>query len=292
MNKVIYIVIFGIFVNLQGMEHTSESLLKEKDAKKGQEACYLNVLPVELRKMIIQFDVDLKRISTLDKLLVQLKSLAKVKHLGWAREVYNFLLSIKDATSYAKAHARIQKLSQRNELTFLFDSTDFTQLLIHELLKYRTTVELEKIAKALETKGAKKWLEGRPLQLELLKAVEREDINKVKGLLEAAVSVNVQDHNGFSPLFSAAESNNKDMAALLIAHGAYINIQSTASVGFTPLSIAAIRGHTEIVNMLLKKGANPHLKDDIFGQTALDVAKKAGYQEIVNLLSKAVAQKR
>ncbi|TFK92764.1 ankyrin [Polyporus arcularius HHB13444] len=54
--------------------------------------------------------------------------------------------------------------------------------------------------------------------------------------------------------------------------------------GYTPLHLAADRGHLEVVDILLKRGANRHIKDpDEF--TAKELAEIAGHTDIAALLS-------
>jgi ankyrin repeat protein len=53
--------------------------------------------------------------------------------------------------------------------------------------------------------------------------------------------------------------------------------------GRTPLMWASEKGHTGIVNVLLKKGVNIHEKDQQ-GWTSLMAASQGGHPEIVELL--------
>ena len=53
--------------------------------------------------------------------------------------------------------------------------------------------------------------------------------------------------------------------------------------GWTPLHRAALRGHKEIVELLLAKGAKVN-GPAMSGKTALDYASRAGHKETVDLL--------
>jgi ankyrin repeat protein len=51
----------------------------------------------------------------------------------------------------------------------------------------------------------------------------------------------------------------------------------------TPLHVASLKGHTDVVKMLLDRGAKANAKDR-WGLTALHVAARGGYQDIAELL--------
>lgn len=67
-----------------------------------------------------------------------------------------------------------------------------------------------------------------------------------------------------SPLTLAIKNNNKDVVSILIDHGAKINDQEESY-----LILALERGHTQMVNLLLKKGLNPNGVHQKTGQSAL-----------------------
>ncbi|CDO73499.1 hypothetical protein BN946_scf185013.g134 [Trametes cinnabarina] len=63
-----------------------------------------------------------------------------------------------------------------------------------------------------------------------------------------------------------------------------VDVNARDENGYTPLHLAADRGHAEIVRILLERGADKDMKDeDDF--TAKDLAEVAGHDEIVQLLS-------
>ncbi len=67
-----------------------------------------------------------------------------------------------------------------------------------------------------------------------------------------------------SPLltFSAAVGGDKDVAALLIRHKA--NVDKVDKDGKTTLMIAVVNGHLELVKVLLEKGADLTIKNEVF----------------------------
>ena len=54
--------------------------------------------------------------------------------------------------------------------------------------------------------------------------------------------------------------------------------------GFTPLTIASKEGHTEVVKLLLSKGAN--LQETYKGHTPLQLATLYGHKDIAELLTR------
>ena len=272
MKKIIAIITVYAFFSVYAMEQKS----------------YLDSLPPELRKLLMQFAIDLEKISTLDQLLLQLKNLSQVKQLGWAKTVHGSLQQIKNATSYGDALKVIKELSQNKELTFLFNSADFTHILILELKgKTKAPVQLENIAQDfLRTPGALKWLAKRPQELKLIEAAERGIVKEVDSLIKAGVNINAKSNEGDTALHKAVDNEHKEVVALLLDKGADINAKDRN--GTTALLSAAHEGNKDIVELLIAKGADVNIQNNL-GDTALINASKEGSKEVVKLLLNAGA---
>lgn len=95
-------------------------------------------------------------------------------------------------------------------------------------------------------------------------------------LLARNAEVNIASRNPIkvTPLHSAAAGNQFEICEALIAKGADVNARQEG--GFTPLHSAAQNGNLELVDLLLKHGADPHAKTDA-GKTARDFASEGGY---------------
>lgn len=106
----------------------------------------------------------------------------------------------------------------------------------------------------------------------------------VELLLEKGAWVNASDKDGDTALHWAVASDSEldrvAMVKLLLAKGADINAKGS---GWTPLLSASYKGHTEIVGLLLEKGADIKFQDRD-GFNVLHYAKEQGHKEIEQLL--------
>jgi ankyrin repeat protein len=84
-----------------------------------------------------------------------------------------------------------------------------------------------------------------------------------------------------TPLHLAVLHNHKDMVEYLLAQGA--NVNAKTSTGITPLHEAAQNGNKEITQLLLEHAANVNAVDNQ-GWTAMARAQKWGHPEIAALL--------
>ena len=67
-------------------------------------------------------------------------------------------------------------------------------------------------------------------------------------LLAAGADPNAPQAGGFTPIFSAATANRRDLAELLLAHGAHAHLRSDQNK--TPADFARERGHIELAHWL------------------------------------------
>ncbi len=91
---------------------------------------------------------------------------------------------------------------------------------------------------------------------------------------------------GATPLRMAAMKGHKDIVELLLAHGATVDAGGRS--GRTALHWAALKGHRDTVKLLLEYGADVDVLDEL-GRTALDWAMIRGQAEVVELLRRRAA---
>ena len=104
---------------------------------------------------------------------------------------------------------------------------------------------------------------------DMREACGKGDTEEVERLIRAGVDVNKVDSDyGYTPLYLAAERGHIDIVKLLINNGA--NISEKSSDGETPLYWVAREGYVDIVKLLLSAGADPYIADNE-GETARDV---------------------
>jgi Ankyrin repeats (many copies) len=83
-------------------------------------------------------------------------------------------------------------------------------------------------------------------------------------------------------LTSAITSGDERAVNALLANGADVN--ETTSGGQTALILAIIFNHTHLVQLLIKAGANPELRDNL-GLNAIDWAQRRGLTEVLDVLT-------
>lgn len=105
----------------------------------------------------------------------------------------------------------------------------------------------------------------------LLLTAKRNDVKRMKHILEAGADVNAQTNYTY-PLYEAARSGNVEAVRVLIAYGANASTASGHSMEKdTALHQACRRGFAEIAGILLAAGADVNARGDR-GLTPLDVA--------------------
>jgi ankyrin repeat protein len=110
-------------------------------------------------------------------------------------------------------------------------------------------------------------------------------------LISKGADVNIANHESEegidkrscrSPLMAAVQHGHDEMTRRLISHGSEVNYADRVT-GWTPLMLAALSGHKTAVSVLLKKGADCNMVNNL-NQTALAIARKKHRIDIENEL--------
>ncbi len=107
-------------------------------------------------------------------------------------------------------------------------------------------------------------------------------IEALELLLEAGLDLNFTNKEGLGALDIAIKSRRMDIVRLCKDRGISLN-ESRRKSGMTPLMLASAFNDIEMVEYLLKEGADINSVDR-FGMTALDYAKKMGQNRVKELL--------
>jgi hypothetical protein len=89
------------------------------------------------------------------------------------------------------------------------------------------------------------------------------------------------------PLTNAVTSGDEQAVSALLANGADVN--ATTSGGQSALILAVIFGHTNLVKLLMKAGADPQLRDNL-GLNAVEWAQRRGLTEVLAVLTNGAQQ--
>ena len=128
-------------------------------------------------------------------------------------------------------------------------------------------------------------------QEEIRAAVNDGNIEEVIYLLSTGVNIdcikiNYRSSSFCTLLMLALRKENTDMVTVLLNRGADPNKAVTSilhGVGWTPLHEAALNGHKDAVQLLLDAGADPNRGNGVF-RTPLGVAVVCGHKDVVQLL--------
>ena len=118
----------------------------------------------------------------------------------------------------------------------------------------------------------------------LVWACKSDRIEVLERLVRGGARLEADPYRG-TPLIWAAASNRTQAAAWLLDHGADVNRRATFGgpshgQGITALHLAAQSGHLAMVKLLVKRGADLSIKDDLYNATPVGSAEYFGQTEV------------
>jgi ankyrin repeat protein len=124
------------------------------------------------------------------------------------------------------------------------------------------------------------------LDRNLLRALAEEDEKKVAKLLDSKANVEVVDMCGYRPLHTASQKNGGEIVDVLLRANADINAATSDAIKWTPLNLAAHRGHLRIVRQLCNHTSSRVSIDKVQKDnwTALHFAVAQGNLPLIEIL--------
>lgn len=124
--------------------------------------------------------------------------------------------------------------------------------------------------------------ENQQSNMNIVKAVENNDIEKVKSLLAEGINVETKGDQQRSLLLIATYNNNIEIAKVLLEAGANVNTQD--AIKDSPFLYAGAQGKLELVELFLKYRPDFNIYNR-YGGTALIPAAEKGHPDVVKLLA-------
>jgi ankyrin repeat protein len=109
-------------------------------------------------------------------------------------------------------------------------------------------------------------------------------------LVKAGASINMASNNDLhaTPLQSAVASGNVPVVQMLLKNGAQPNVREKG--GYTPLHTAAVNGDVESIQLLILAGADQQIRSED-GKTALQLAEEKGQKAAVEMLKREITKR-
>ncbi|KAL4369673.1 hypothetical protein GQ457_05G019800 [Hibiscus cannabinus] len=130
-------------------------------------------------------------------------------------------------------------------------------------------------------KGQEEMVEIMERGKDVLTAARCGDRRRLQFLLKNGGCMNFRDQYGLTPLHVAAIKGHKDVVLVLVGMG--LDLERQDNEGHTALHLAVEGGDLDVVEILIGKGANANAKTKT-GVTPLYMAKIMGYHHISQLL--------
>ncbi len=118
--------------------------------------------------------------------------------------------------------------------------------------------------------------------IQLARAIQKDDVNSIKKLIDQGVNVNTQGDHDTSLLIWALFNKSKKSIRTLLENGADPTLHDDE--GETILHLAAMANDPEYLSILLEQGVDPNLTNHITGNSALFEAILADRDQQFNAL--------
>ncbi|CAN6171813.1 unnamed protein product [Urochloa humidicola] len=126
-----------------------------------------------------------------------------------------------------------------------------------------------------------------PLDQQLHKEVSYGCLERIRDLRAQGADLESTDSLGKTPLMKASAHARPGMALVLIEMGANVNAYRRGSYRATALHHAADSGAKFVVELLITYGADPYMRSD-YGETSLELARRKGHMHVVRAIERQI----
>ncbi|CAN6180082.1 unnamed protein product, partial [Urochloa humidicola] len=126
-----------------------------------------------------------------------------------------------------------------------------------------------------------------PLDQQLHKEVSYGCLERIRDLRAQGADLESTDSLGKTPLMKASAHARPGMALVLIEMGANVNAYRRGSYRATALHHAADSGAKFVVELLITYGADPYIRND-YGETSLELARRKGHMHVVRAIERQI----
>ncbi|CAN6213890.1 unnamed protein product [Urochloa humidicola] len=126
-----------------------------------------------------------------------------------------------------------------------------------------------------------------PLDRQLHKEVPYRCVERIRALRAQGADLESTDSLGKTPLMKASAHARPGIVLVLIEMGANVNAYRRGSHCATALHHAADSGAEMVVKLLLTHGADPYIRND-YGETSLELARRKGHMHVVSAIERQI----
>ncbi|KAI3706592.1 hypothetical protein L6452_24448 [Arctium lappa] len=121
-------------------------------------------------------------------------------------------------------------------------------------------------------------------------AARKGEIRTVNRLIDGRVTINAKDQHGWTVLHRASFKGHVEVVQILMRNGADIDIDARDEDGYTALHCAVESGHVDVLELLVKRGADIEARTNK-GATAMQIAESLNYTGITRVLARGGFEK-
>ncbi|MEE8573847.1 MAG: ankyrin repeat domain-containing protein [Thermodesulfobacteriota bacterium] len=125
---------------------------------------------------------------------------------------------------------------------------------------------------------------------DIFDAAKNGNLTKARSLIASGVNLHAMDGNGYTAIIIASREGHTEIVELLIKNGANVNSIARNEYAYNSVMKAAWKGHNDILVILIDAGADVnHVNRE--GETALQIAYANGNKKGAMILKNAGARK-